>query len=331
MAAYTIDPRSYRGRGSRRALFTKIQRKVAANVEAQRARSWSDAPIGPVTFDLPPRYAVEREYVKKLRAGTCTKLPPDGGPYIYQICNSGGSDGYKIRAFNRRTQKNAASIALEPQTKWIDDTRRKVFKVGWAGNTEDPAEAYIEREEAREKGKPVAPTGLGTRVYERAMRVACDVGGGYAITSDTTRSVFSEAFWRKQVAKGRATCEGDGSESSYYESPLESAKNTFAQYEGWYGPLWRKFKAGLPEPEEGYSDYETYTEEVKVYKGEKKVEVGEDEKGKPIYEKKPHYEYVDKEKKKEREVESRWPCDYYALRCAGRPDSLDGLKRGRKR
>ncbi|MGL4257997.1 MAG: GNAT family N-acetyltransferase [Microbacterium sp.] len=55
----------------------------------------------------------------------------------------------------------------------------------------------------------------GTRLYERALIEAC--AQGLPLSSDTQRSEFSEAFWRKQVAKGRARCvPGEG---EYWSGP----------------------------------------------------------------------------------------------------------------
>lgn len=50
-------------------------------------------------------------------------------------------------------------------------------------------------------------SGVGTKLYEAALRYACDERK-MVLRSDTLRSVFAESFWRKQVAKGRATCTG---------------------------------------------------------------------------------------------------------------------------
>lgn len=46
--------------------------------------------------------------------------------------------------------------------------------------------------------------GLGTKLYERAARVACEARYGKPLASDTDRSPMSDGFWRKQAAKGRA-------------------------------------------------------------------------------------------------------------------------------
>ena len=56
----------------------------------------------------------------------------------------------------------------------------------------------------------------GTRLYEEALRESCEVRKPLA--SDTTRSEFSEAFWRKQERKGRARCiKGKG--AKYWSTP----------------------------------------------------------------------------------------------------------------
>ena len=46
--------------------------------------------------------------------------------------------------------------------------------------------------------------GVGTRLYEKALAIACDYGKRLA--SDDSRTRFSEGFWAKQVKKGRAQC-----------------------------------------------------------------------------------------------------------------------------
>lgn len=46
--------------------------------------------------------------------------------------------------------------------------------------------------------------GVATRLYEAMAKVACDAGG--VLSSDAIRQPTTEAFWRKQVAKGRARC-----------------------------------------------------------------------------------------------------------------------------
>lgn len=46
--------------------------------------------------------------------------------------------------------------------------------------------------------------GVATRLYAAMAKAACDAGG--VLSSDVLRKPAAEAFWRKQVAKGRARC-----------------------------------------------------------------------------------------------------------------------------
>lgn len=59
--------------------------------------------------------------------------------------------------------------------------------------------------------------GIGTKLYEGAALVACLQGT--RLVSDTFRSVFAEAFWRKQAKKGRAVCI-DRSPAGTYHAPV---------------------------------------------------------------------------------------------------------------
>lgn len=63
--------------------------------------------------------------------------------------------------------------------------------------------------------------GLGTSIYEFAAELACDLG--VPLISDEYRSRFSEAFWRKQVSRRRAT-PIPGS-AGVFEAPYRSAWN----------------------------------------------------------------------------------------------------------
>jgi GNAT superfamily N-acetyltransferase len=47
--------------------------------------------------------------------------------------------------------------------------------------------------------------GLGTRLYEKAAKIACEEAG-VGLQSDIERTTASQGFWNKQVAKGRAHC-----------------------------------------------------------------------------------------------------------------------------
>lgn len=56
--------------------------------------------------------------------------------------------------------------------------------------------------------------GVGTKLYERAARIACEARYGAPLASDTDRSPMSEGFWRKQTGKGRA--QRDETSRSFY-------------------------------------------------------------------------------------------------------------------
>jgi GNAT superfamily N-acetyltransferase len=47
--------------------------------------------------------------------------------------------------------------------------------------------------------------GVGTRLYEAAAVLACDKRR--VLRSDSRRTMYSQAFWEKQVRHGRAVCE----------------------------------------------------------------------------------------------------------------------------
>lgn len=46
--------------------------------------------------------------------------------------------------------------------------------------------------------------GVATKLYTAMAQAACDAGG--VLSSDMVRAPTTEAFWQKQVAKGRARC-----------------------------------------------------------------------------------------------------------------------------
>jgi hypothetical protein len=50
----------------------------------------------------------------------------------------------------------------------------------------------------------LARCGVGTKLYEAALRQACE--RGLVLASDTSRTNASEGFWKKQARKGRADC-----------------------------------------------------------------------------------------------------------------------------
>jgi hypothetical protein len=94
------------------------------------------------------------------------------------------------------------------------------YKVSWSGTHEST------------RGERV-----GTALYEAAAEATCKRGN--VLTSDTTRSRYSEKFWAKQAAKGRATCqEGEGGSDSMsreqayeevYENYLSEAESEYIE------------------------------------------------------------------------------------------------------
>lgn len=51
--------------------------------------------------------------------------------------------------------------------------------------------------------------GIGTKMYERALQLACE--NGLRLASGHMRTEASEGFWKKQTRKGRAQCVSDKS------------------------------------------------------------------------------------------------------------------------
>lgn len=78
-----------------------------------------------------------------------------------------------------------------------------------AGRYAGTAEAYTKEGRMVVGAADVPETarrgGVGTALYETLVEVSCKAG--LPLASDDFRSPFAEAFWRKQVAKGRAYCE----------------------------------------------------------------------------------------------------------------------------
>lgn len=88
---------------------------------------------------------------------------------------------------------------------------------------------------------------IGTLLYDAMLGEACD--RGLPLTSDTFRSHFAEAFWQKQVAKGRAKCvKKKNAYGDVYTKPLRELNDAVAR-----GAMTRaayeKTVANLPKPE----------------------------------------------------------------------------------
>lgn len=110
-----------------------------------------------------------------------------------------------------------------------------------AGGATEPVlkVSYIELAPKERKGR------VGTLLYDAMLGEACD--RGQPLTSDRMRSHFAEAFWRKQVRKGRAKCVRSGRGGELYRAPLlelgqdrDAGKITEAKY--------NEIVAKLPKP-----------------------------------------------------------------------------------
>lgn len=65
--------------------------------------------------------------------------------------------------------------------------------------------------------------GIGTRLYEAAAQAACRAYGS-PLESDTMRSGYAQAFWQKQVERGRASCVAKAPEppaGTPFDEPIE--------------------------------------------------------------------------------------------------------------
>jgi hypothetical protein len=136
--------------------------------------------------------------------------------------------------------------------------------------------------------------GYGTRLYEKAANDACDQG--LRLMSSTERSVFSEAFWRKQRRKGRAVClkRNVDRQDNYNRYSLLDLTEALAQ----------KYR----DPLYGTPDYDRAEREMKLIR--KRLPA-------------PHKTHDDVAHW------SYWPCWRWALKkklCRQRPISLGGLR-----
>lgn len=84
------------------------------------------------------------------------------------------------------------------------DSTQEVGQIRLAVAEEDPSLLYVQWVNVEARRLDEQRCGIGTRLYEHALAEAC--GRGFRLASDTQRTRFSEGFWKKQVAKGRAEC-----------------------------------------------------------------------------------------------------------------------------
>jgi hypothetical protein len=257
-------------------------------------------------FDLPPSAKTKAEFAKKYPPGSkCLKLPQEGGEFRYTICG----EVLKADPETGREERIVRFdiVAVDAKDDFVGtvgaslkDIKAPIgknsYKVGWADVKDIDYAERLKPESERTK-----PSGLGTRMYERALRAVCDVGQAYAVTSDNTRSEFSEAFWRKQLAKGRATCEGDGKESKYFKAPLIEAAASFEMLPQTWEAEWLKKNRGQRPTTEMREAWENRAADA-------------------------FEQYREGLPKRRTDEWGAWPCDFYSLKCSKRPDSLDGLR-----
>jgi len=264
--AYGVpDDREGRRAWARRAADDRIR---APQTEAAAPRRAGTTPAAlrrrieageDFSFDLPPHKTTRAAFAKQHPPGTtCLKLPQEGGPFGYKICSVARDEegkkvpaNFSVEAYEVGTKNVVGTV--EASRKYGRDPRSPSYKVGWAEVVNIDYDELSKPEEERTK-----PSGLGTRLYERALRAVCDVGKAYSITSDTTRSEFSEAFWRKQVRKGRAKCVGDGSQSAYFRAPLVDARQAFDKLKDGEAKF-ERFYNRLPHPQDDERGYRRWS------------------------------------------------------------------------
>lgn len=135
--------------------------------------------------------------------------------FTFKECQT--ADGYTVKVYEGA--KNVASLqAGHTGLRFLE-----VLSVGVV-----PREDYGRR-------------GIGTKLYELAAAHACHLGR--VLASDTARTPYSEAFWRKQSDKRRATCAVRGMGGSYLEfygdRPLGLPKPELTPYRGMRWPCQR--------------------------------------------------------------------------------------------
>jgi hypothetical protein len=146
----------------------------------------------------------KREFTEALKKANdskgkrCKVLAKEKG-YTISECNA----GFSFKAYDK--------LGKEIGRLDLTATGNDEYKVSWSGTHEST------------RGERV-----GTALYEAAAEAMCK--SGKVLTSDTTRSRYSEKFWAKQATKGRATCVGgdDGDDDSMSrEQAYEEVYNNY--------------------------------------------------------------------------------------------------------
>lgn len=147
--------------------------------------------------------------------------------YLLRRCDEGSGIDYDVlpqdATEEARTSNTADGLLAQMRVK----IRPEYLAVAYI----DVADAYRENR-------------WGTRLYELALAESCRIGK--PLSSDSTRSEFSESFWRKQAGKERAKCVPGT--SKYWSTPrleleekLDNGEITASQY--------LRMTKNLPEPE----------------------------------------------------------------------------------
>jgi hypothetical protein len=151
----------------------------------------------------------------------------------YKVVDAGADEGYSIKAYIK--QGDAWQPAGELVVKPAEDAPWQL--VSEYSNV--PLHILAECD------------GMGNEMYRLAADEACRRGG--QLTGSNYRSPFSEHFWKKQIARGRAGCDmSEGGEAQVYEHPLADL------YEGLIEgtlsvPLYNKIRSRLESPPPGGS------------------------------------------------------------------------------
>jgi len=130
---------------------------------------------------------------------TCQNIPSGGSQYRFKACSIPPGHLRRWMIAAEFDGEFAGSVVAKPQH---GDREIEVSSIS------------VKPEHRRNR--------LGTRLYERALVWGCTQPGVHAISSDTIRSAFAEAFWRKQQAKGRAKCVGTGGDE--YPDPIDDLR-----------------------------------------------------------------------------------------------------------
>jgi hypothetical protein len=125
--------------------------------------------------------------MRQTRSCRVERIP--GVNFRARYCGS-SEGGFEIDIEHAETGESYGLVALRPTSRALGPGRvhgKCAYSIEWI--------------EAHKRG-------VGTKLYELGFEAARRLG--CTLASDTTRSPYAEAFWRKQERKGRAHCEAGG-------------------------------------------------------------------------------------------------------------------------